>query len=42
MVDSNTCGLECPCRMYDQENMKAACRRCIEENVEFEIEENEK
>ena len=38
MVESDSCVFACHCKSDTPADMKTICKRCIEENVEFEIE----
>ena len=44
MLESDHCDLDCHCDLLGQPDkitMYNICNRCIEENIEFEIEEKE-
>ena len=40
MIESDNCGLHCPCELLDRVNTDI-CKQCIEKNVRFEREAEE-
>ena len=43
LIESEDCSLDCHCKLNhplcdDPVNIKTTCKRCLEENIDFEIE----